>query len=118
MAKNFLAWGPPGGRYGPDPVFRPQNRAKSFFGPADHIHFRAKIFFIPLSMSGKVLEGEKKNFCNRPKIGDFWPKFGDFGALFKKFKNNVPTVQFLRFFVKSQLKGATFRESMKERLDF
>jgi len=33
----FSAPAPPGGRYGPDPVFRPLNRAKSIFGPADKI---------------------------------------------------------------------------------
>ena len=78
MVKKFLAWGPPGGRYGPDPVFRPRNRAKSFFGPADHIVVRKKIYFIPLSRSLKVLGDEKKNFWIRPKIGDIRPKFGNF----------------------------------------
>ena len=56
--------------------------------------FEQKIFFIPLSMSGKVLEGGKKKFCNRPKIGDFWPKFGDFGALFKNSKIMFPPYNF------------------------
>ena len=68
MAKKFLAWGPPGGRYGPDPVFRPQNRAKSFFGPADHIVVGTKIFFIHLGRSREVLGGGKFFFFQNFKI--------------------------------------------------
>ena len=37
MSKKFSAPAPPGGRYGYDPVFRPQYSSKTDFGPAGHI---------------------------------------------------------------------------------
>ena len=83
MAPKIFGLGPPWAEIWGFSFFRPQNRGKSIFEPADHILFGAKFLFygkMCVSVSSWVW---KKNFGNRPKIGDFRPKFGDLGAIFE-----------------------------------
>ena len=75
--------------------------------------FGQNFYFMTKCVSRWVVGTGKKNFENRPKIGDFRPKFENFGPLFKKIQKAFFPLDFWVLGLNRQWKGVTFRECKK-----
>ena len=113
MSPKIFGLGPPWAEIWAITTFQPKNRAKSIFGPTHRILFRTKFLFYDQMCVSVSRWGWKKKFENRPKIGDFRPKFENFGPLFKKIQKAFFPLDFWVLGLNRQWKGVTFRECKK-----